>query len=394
MGFVLVAGCGSRGADSGAAGAPSRGGAATGGALGGFGGDGAGLGGTGGNAAGTGGNAAGTGGNTAGNDASGGGAGLATFEPCNAACLAQVGAVCSTTAPVRCTHPSCAALTGAECSDGGDCCASLSVSGATFTEGPDPGDGATFSATVASFRLDKYEVTVARFRAFIAAYDAWHGSLAPHAGDGANPNVAGSGWSSAWDGSLPASSSALHSELSCGIPPSWTDSGHDTLPMNCVDWYEAFAFCIWDGGRLPSESEWENAARDGSSDWTYPWGDTPVPTDMQDATTAYANYYCLGAGPNDTACDTANILPVGSKPAGRGAFGQDDLAGSISEWLLDAYAPYPSSPSANYASLSGTERVARGGDWLYNASYIKTTTRDHFVPTVRTNYVGFRCARD
>jgi formylglycine-generating enzyme required for sulfatase activity len=287
-------------------------------------------------------------------------------------------------------------MNGTECNDGGDCCQSPLVKGGTFMQGPDSADGSTFQSTVADFRLDRYEVTVARFRAFVNAYDDWHVAKGkPAVGEGANPNVSASGWLTDYSSSLSSSSSGLKSKLGCAFQPTWADPGNDTLPMNCVDWYDALAFCIWDGGRLPTESEWEYAAGGGSTHSLYPWGNTPALTNMQDSTAAYANYFCLGDGSQPDSCAFSDILAVGSKPLGRGSYGQDDLAGSVDEWTLDWYAPYPSTPSTNYADLTKASlRVLRSGDWLYNAMFLATTSREYYDPTLRSNYVGFRCARE
>ncbi len=133
-------------------------------------------------------------------------------------------------------------MIGNEC-QGIDCCASPLVKGGTFTQGN--GTSSSFQSTVSSFRLDKYEVTVARFRKFVAAYESWHAAGNPENNDGANPNVSGSGWSSTWS-LLPTNAAQLKANVSCSSNNrTWLDgAGNDTLPMNCVNWYTSFAFCI------------------------------------------------------------------------------------------------------------------------------------------------------
>jgi len=275
-------------------------------------------------------------------------------------------------------------MTGTEC-QGGSCCESPLVTGGTFQQGePD-----TFASTVSTFRLDKYEVTVARFRNFVNAYNTWRGAN-PASGAGANPNVNGSGWNTTWTSSLPADAAVLTSTagVQCSATnQTWAATGRDTLPINCVNWYMSFAFCIWDGGRLPTEAEWEYAAARGANDTIYPWGNnTPLPDNT------LAVYNCMGDG--SAPCVFADILAVGSKPAGEGLYQQRDLAGSMWEWALDWYATYPSSASNNYAKIdTGSTRVLRGGDWDGNSSYLTAAYRISVVPTYRYNDVGFRCAR-
>jgi len=307
-------------------------------------------------------------------------------DGCSASCTLERGWRCNTEEPTICTPGSCAGMTGTEC-QGGDCCESLLVTGGTFAQG----DPAAFESTVSSFRLDRYEVTVARFRRFWYEYTEWRVGH-PTIGSGAHPTIAGSGWQAAWSASLPSSASQLagSSGVSCGtLYPTWSETTNDTLPMNCLSWYVAAAFCIWDGGRLPTESEWEYAAAGGAEDRLYAWGDAPVP-DNSDGSRAV--YYCLGDG--NTACEMTDILPVGSKADGEGLFDHRDLTGSMWEWTLDWYGAYPSTPSADYAKTdTGTNRAMRGGDWYLDASYLPVAFRNFDVPTSRTGGTGVRCAR-
>ncbi len=282
--------------------------------------------------------------------------------------------------------PSCVGMNGTECA-GDDCCASPFVTGGTFAQGePD-----AFQSTVSSYRLDKYEVTVGRFRRFVAAYDAWRGAGNPATGAALHPQIPNSGWNPSWTGYLPQSAGSL---AVAATFHTWLDgSGNDTLPMNYVDWYTAFAFCAWDGGRLPTEAEWEYAAAGGSNDYRYPWGDTPVL--MNSAPLQYAVYFCLGDESDGTDCGVSDILPIGSKPAGRSVYGQIDLAGSMSEWVLDWYATYPSSASSNYAKLdSGSLRVLRGGGFDDSASNVNAAARQFNGASARDRAYGFRCGRN
>ncbi|HYQ01355.1 MAG TPA: SUMF1/EgtB/PvdO family nonheme iron enzyme [Polyangiaceae bacterium] len=286
-----------------------------------------------------------------------------------------------------CTRPSCSGL-GDACKQD-DCCTSRNVDPGTFKLG---GGSGTTSATIAAFALDEYEVTVARFRAFLNSYTA-----PPKAGAGAHPLIAGSGWQTAWNSNVPDQATILGHILLCDSTyRTWQVSSGttDQLPMNCVSWYEAFAFCAWDNGRLPTEAEWEYAAAGGAEQRVYPWGDSPVPDNGWSIARDYANYYGLGDGSIPGVFAFTDLLPVGSKPAGQGRYGQFDLAGSVWEWTLDGYAtPYPSKCD-NCANLSATStRVVRGGGWYDQAAYLTVATRNDLAPTTRHYDYGFRCAR-
>jgi sulfatase modifying factor 1 len=281
-------------------------------------------------------------------------------------------------------RPSCA--TGLTCTAGDSCCTSLLVPGGSYNRGGDP----TYPATVSSFCLDKYEITVGRLRAFLADYDRWisvGGGSHPQAGEGAHgsPPIAGTGWDSGW--TLPASAAELQNGnhlTYCNPYSTWHatpgTAAEERWPINCIDWYEAFAFCIWDGGYLPTEAEWEYAATGGSNQWTYPWGNEPSSDPLP------ANY-CSN---HDTP-----FLPVGSEPAGNGRYGQADLAGSMYEWVFDWYAsPYSSAMCQDCANTtSSSYRVMRGGSWVGRGVYLTTAYRNNYYPTAHNNGPGGRCAR-
>jgi formylglycine-generating enzyme required for sulfatase activity len=181
----------------------------------------------------------------------------------------------------------------------------------------------------------------------------------------------------------------------CISDPTWSGStGSEGLPANCIDWYSAFLFCIWDGGRLPTESEWEYAAVGGSNESLYAWGDEPVLTGQKDGGETYAVYNCLGDGSDADICDRADIQPVGSRRDGAGRWEHLDLNGSIAEWTFDWAGDYPFADQTNYANLEETfERVRRGGGWSYDANLVTSVVRAGIEPTSHDVRAGIRCAR-
>lgn len=284
-----------------------------------------------------------------------------------------------------------------------DCCNSPMVVGGDYFRSFDlVGDSASGNmdapATISNFRLDKYEVTVGRFRAFVEAGQGTQLNP-PATGSGANPYVPGSGWEVSWNQFLPANKAALIANLKqCPLNNgsayiTWTDTpgADENLPINCVGWYTAMAFCAWDGGFLPTEAEWNYAAAGGSEQRAYPWS-SPSSSTTLDIT--YASYNCLAdEAPN---CAFADILPVGMKPKGDGRWGQSDLAGNLMEWILDWDEQYPN-PCIDCAYLGphpNGERVLRGGQWYtYPIQYLRAGTRTS-APDGEIGFDrGFRCGR-
>jgi formylglycine-generating enzyme len=304
---------------------------------------------------------------------------------------------------------SCTGL-AANCGAGANesCCQAGTVPGTdpgspfyrSYDVAPDTYNDMSSPATVSAFVLDRYEVTIGRFRAFVNAGLGTQESP-PVAGSGAHPKLGGSGWDSAWNTSLAANRAALLSTVKCDGDSkyqTWTDvaGANENMPMNCVTWYEAMAFCIWDGGYLPTELEWNYAASGGSEQRAYPWSDPPISTSV-DCT--YANYkinspagkYCV----NET---TGGTNRVGSEsPGGDGRWGHSALAGNVWEWTLDWYAsmyPNPCDDCANLAASS--DHVIRGGSFLdHDASLLRAAHRGRFLSPDYLRYynVGLRCAR-
>jgi formylglycine-generating enzyme required for sulfatase activity len=294
--------------------------------------------------------------------------------------------------------PNCAEL-ASTCGPGGNesCCQAMPVTGGTFFRSYD-GVGFTnmgFPAKVSDFVLDRYEVTVGRFRAFV---DGGMGtrSRSPAVGAGAHRTLAGSGWGTGWSSFLAPDTMGLVKALKCGAPyETWTDmsGANESKPINCVTWYEAMAFCIWDGGYLATEAEWNYAASGGTQQRVFPWS-TPSTSGTIDCT--YANYYV--DSPPGTFCvngPTGGANRVGTEAAkGDGRWGHSDLGGGVWELTLDWYAAAYSATCDDCANLaSGTLRVARGGSFLDNAPFLRASARGNLTPTDRSNVVGFRCAR-
>jgi formylglycine-generating enzyme required for sulfatase activity len=282
------------------------------------------------------------------------------------------------------------------------CCTSLPVTGGTFHRAytrTDAGVSQQASpATVSSFRLDKYEVTVGRFRQFVSAWGAGT-AFPPATGSGKHGHLNGGaglastvdgGYEPGWAAADSARAAPTVTELgSCGGNSTWTSTvgEKDNRPINCVTWFEAAAFCVWDGGFLPSEAEWGYAAAGGSEERRYPWGG---------ADPGSANQYAITGcwfGPGACSDDTRNIAPVGSAPAGAGRWGQLDLAGNVFEWNLDGYYDY-ATPCADCADVFDTfDRVFRGGAFTGAPFDLEASYRLFNLPTRRIETVGFRCAR-
>jgi formylglycine-generating enzyme required for sulfatase activity/tRNA A-37 threonylcarbamoyl transferase component Bud32 len=159
-------------------------------------------------------------------------------------------------------------------------------------------------------------------------------------------------------------------------PEYYGNSVYDDYPVIQASWYQARTYCESVGARLPTEAEWEYAAR-GSDSLVYPWGDSP-PSD------ALANC-CYNVG------DTTR---VGSYPDGTGWCGALDMAGNVWEWVADWYGEYPSERQVSPAGpSSGKLRVLRGGSWGYGQDFARCAYRHSDHPDDFGGHVGFRCAR-
>jgi formylglycine-generating enzyme required for sulfatase activity len=159
------------------------------------------------------------------------------------------------------------------------------------------------------------------------------------------------------------------------------DRQHGDHPVTNVTWKQAYTYCQWRGGRLPTEAEWEKAAR-GPEGWRYPWGNSEGPIKTRRDR--------MAAGPNGT-------TPVGASGDTRSPYGLFDMVGNVWEWVKDWYAEdyYAAMPSHDpQGPLSGTFRVLRGGDWSQSPLELRASFRGWDDMTYWGPTLGFRCAAD
>lgn len=230
------------------------------------------------------------------------------------------------------------------------------------------------TVTLAAFQIDTTEVTVAAYRRCVEAGQCTtDGVTMPYWGGKEQPV-------SAW---------------ACN----WGKAGRDDHPINCVDWSQAEAYCKWAGKRLPTEAEWEKAAR-GADGRKYSWGSIGFAqagkvANIADRTARKQNANMTWAL-EDYDDGYYGTAPVGSFPAGESPFHALDPTGNVWEWTADWYVSdyYKNGPSRNPKGPDrGDSRSVRGGSWDLLPQYARASYRDRVVPGDRSVSVGFRCAQ-
>jgi formylglycine-generating enzyme required for sulfatase activity len=229
-----------------------------------------------------------------------------------------------------------------------------------------------------AFEIDCGEVTVGRFRRFL---DAGYGQKTkpPNKGTGSHPstNTLGlTGWDPEWNGALHDDKASFSATLVTTPFGTWTPKPgpNENRPVNNVSWFEAFAFCVWDGGRLPSATEWQAVG-----------GGRPAGGD--------ASYDCVGDGNPD--CTVTDIVPVGTFP--RSGF-PENLQGNVREWTING-GPHLQCqlPCITSRNVGGGYMLIMNGSFrdgiekLDGSYYVQGNTGG--LVTFRSADVGFRCAR-
>lgn len=174
----------------------------------------------------------------------------------------------------------------------------------------------------------------------------------------------------------------------CSAPQSggdyhWGRSEMQQHGINGVTWHQANAYCQWLDKQLPTEAQWEKAAR-GTDARIYPWGD-------EEANCSYAIM-----ADSEWGCGTRESFPVGSRPTGASPYGVQDMSGNLWEWVYDIHTEdyYAQSPASNPTGPEfGEQRVFRGGCFDNQPHNMRSTVRFEDPPDVSYRYLGFRCAK-
>ena len=257
------------------------------------------------------------------------------------------------------------------------------VPGGTFTMGSaDITDAAQHQVTLSAYWIDRTDVTNALFTKFVTAQN--YKTDAEKAGLSYGYIPAHGGWEqvSGADWQHPQG-------------PTTSLSGLDQHPVVHVSWNDATAYCAWAGARLPTEAQWELAAR-GTDGRTYPWGEQKPDGSLAN----FADKNLAGASWADQTVDDHYEFtsPVGNYPAGVSPYGALDMAGNVWQWTADWYdkSYYGTSPVSNPSGpTNGTYQVLRGGSWGYGTDVLRSANRHYgdLLPSDSANNAGFRCAR-
>lgn len=227
------------------------------------------------------------------------------------------------------------------------------------------------------FWIDRTEVTIAQFEAFVND-------------TGVVTTAESEGWGYLFDGEW-VQTEGVNWRQPLGPESDWV--ALPSHPVSLVSWYDAVAFCEWTGGRLPTEAEWEYAAR-GPQNFTFPWGD-----EFRGDYLNYCDASCLFDWADEDVSDGFEFFaPVGSYSSGASWVNALDMAGNVWEWVEDWYRLdyYSNSQAANpQGPASGEFKVTRGGGWSGSSFFARTTDRNEINdPYDRYVFVGFRCAQD
>jgi serine/threonine-protein kinase len=238
------------------------------------------------------------------------------------------------------------------------------------------GDGPAHTVTLDAFWIDRTEVTNAMFARFVA--DSQHVTDAETKG-GFVLDAAQGKWQGTWGATWRSPSG-----------PGSDSSSLPDHPVAQVSWSDADAYCRWAGRRLPTEAEWEKAAR-GTDGRTNPWGSGPPAGNLLN----FGDKNLVRPEWANVSVDDgyAFTSPVEQYPDGASPYGALDMAGNVSEWVADWYGDYPAEPQANPTGpASGEYRVHRGGSWV-SVDDVCSTYRGHFNPAEHWfDDIGFRCA--
>jgi eukaryotic-like serine/threonine-protein kinase len=304
---------------------------------------------------------------TKGDDAAGASAGSAVMgQPMAAAPSAKVGPVAAppSSASVVACPPEMARLPGGEFSMG--------------AEGGEEVELPVHQVTLGAYCLDKREVTLREYKRCASL------------GNCARPPA-----EVAWEGITPAEKKAFSPLCNASDPEKRKEH-----PINCVDWDMAAAYCAFVGKRLPTEAEYEFAAR-GPKGQAYPWGDEmPTAEHMNGCGEGCVRWlkkqkmYTSGAPLYDVDDKFVGTAPVGSFPKGRSPYGLDDLAGNVWEWTADWSGPYAATPQVDpKGPAKGTRRMLRGGGFnSEQAKWLRPSQRWSDSPSARSHVYGVRCA--